>query len=38
MKIRRMEGAASQAEIGAMFGVDGETIGNIHRRETWAWL
>ena len=38
MEIRRMEGAASQAEIGAMFGVDGETIGNIHRRETWAWL
>lgn len=36
--IRIMKGRSTQAEIGRLYGVDGETIGNIYRRETWAWL
>lgn len=36
--IRGLKGRYSQRAIGEMFGVDGETVGNIHRRETWAWL
>lgn len=37
-RIRSLKGHYNQKEIGAMFGVDAETVGNIHRRETWAWL
>ncbi len=37
-RIRAMQGSMTQRAIGEMFGVDGETVGSIHRRETWAWL
>lgn len=38
LAIRALKGSATQREIGDRFGVDGETVGNIHRGETWAWL
>lgn len=34
-QIRLLRGKASQAAIGLMFGVTGETIGKIYRGETW---
>ena len=37
-QIRLLKGALSQAKIGARFGVHRETIGSIHRNETWSWL
>lgn len=36
--IRSLKGRATQRAIGDRFGVDAETVGNIHRRETWAWF
>lgn len=38
MAIRSLQGTATQREIGERFGVDGETVGSIHRRETWRHL
>lgn len=38
VKIMGLRGQMTQREIGAMFGVDSETVGSIHRQETWAWL
>lgn len=37
-EIYALKGLASQRSIGESFDVDAETIGSIHRRETWGWL
>lgn len=37
-QIRAAQGKASQAEIGAMFGVSQTLVGLIHRRQRWGWL
>lgn len=34
-EINRLRGKKTQREIGAMFGVSGETIGKIFRGDTW---
>ncbi len=34
----RLAAGETQRSIGLRFGVDGETVGDIKRRKTWAWL
>ena len=36
--IRRLRGTMRQADIAKAFGVSKTTVGDIHRRRTWAWL
>jgi hypothetical protein len=37
-QIRAMKGTASYSAIGRAFNVHAMTVGNVIRRETWAWL
>lgn len=37
-EIRLLKGKMTQSQIGLRFGVDSETVGNIHRGETWRWF
>lgn len=38
IRVHLAEGLLLQREIGAIYGVDAETVGAIKRRKIWAWL
>ena len=38
VKIRSLKGTMTQKQIGKLFGVGEDCIGDIHRGVNWAWL
>jgi hypothetical protein len=38
LAIRKLEGTATQSEIGAMFGITNVTVCAIMKRRIWRWL